>query len=82
MRREKWWLSFSHKRSTEASDIHLSTCNCRQSKVVRVNEGGANSEVVVQLPGGTKVFAIVTRDAVEELGLAPAVSCQLSAPPP
>jgi molybdate transport system regulatory protein len=59
---------------TEASDIRLSARNCLEGKVVRVNEGAVNSEVVVQLPGGTEVFAIVTRDAVEELGLAPGVS--------
>lgn len=59
---------------TEGSDIRLSARNCLEGKVVRVNEGAVNSEVIIQLPGGTEVFSIVTRDAVEELGLAPGVS--------
>jgi molybdate transport system regulatory protein len=59
---------------TEASDIRLSARNCLEGKVTRVTEGAVNSEVVVQLPGGTEVFSIVTRDAVEELGLAPGVA--------
>lgn len=59
---------------TEASDIRLSARNCLEGTVTRVTEGAVNSEVVVQLPGGTEVFSIVTRDAVEELGLAPGVA--------
>ena len=59
---------------TEGSDIRLSARNCLEGQVVRVNDGAVNSEVVIQLPGGTEVFSIVTRDAVEELGLAPGVS--------
>ncbi|MNH44825.1 Molybdenum-pterin-binding protein MopA [compost metagenome] len=41
---------------------------------MRVSEGAVNSEVVVQLAGGTEVFSIVTREAVDELGLKPGVS--------
>lgn len=59
---------------TESSDIRLSARNCLEGTVTRVTEGAVNSEVVVQLPGGTEVFSIVTRDAVEELGLAPGVA--------
>jgi molybdate transport system regulatory protein len=59
---------------TEASDFRLSARNCLEGTVSRVKEGAVNSEVVVQLPGGTEVFSIVTRDAVEELGLATGVA--------
>ncbi|MNM54970.1 Molybdenum-pterin-binding protein MopA [compost metagenome] len=42
--------------------------------MVRVGDGAVNAEVVLKLAGGTEVFAIVTREAVQELGLAPGVS--------
>ncbi|MBD1552278.1 TOBE domain-containing protein [Pseudomonas typographi] len=58
---------------TDASGIRLSARNCLQGIVTRVSEGAVNAEVVVRLPGGTEVFSIVTRDAVQELGLAPGV---------
>lgn len=59
---------------TESSDIRLSARNCLEGKVSRVSEGSVNAEVVVQLSGGTEVFSIVTREAVDELGLKPGVS--------
>lgn len=59
---------------TESSDIRLSARNCLEGKVLSVNDGAVNAEVVIELAGGSKVYAIVTRDAVAELGLAPGVS--------
>ncbi|MFC3939144.1 transporter [Pseudomonas gingeri NCPPB 3146 = LMG 5327] len=59
---------------TEAGDIRLSARNCLEGKVVSVNDGAVNAEVVIRLAGGTEVYAIVTRHAVAELGLAPGVS--------
>lgn len=59
---------------TESSGIRLSARNCLEGKVTRVSEGAVNSEVVIQLPGGTEVFSIVTREAVDELGLKPGAS--------
>ncbi|VVM80044.1 MULTISPECIES: TOBE domain-containing protein [Pseudomonas] len=59
---------------TDSSDIRLSARNCLEGMVIRVSEGAVNSEVVVQLPGGAEVFSIVTREAVEELGLKPGAS--------
>ena len=58
---------------TESSDIRLSARNCLQGKVLSVNDGAVNAEVVIELAGGSKVYSIVTRDAVAELGLAPGV---------
>ncbi|MCE1117357.1 MULTISPECIES: TOBE domain-containing protein [Pseudomonas] len=58
---------------TEASDIRLSARNCLNGKVVKVTDGSVNAEVTLELAGGTQVHAIVTRDAVQELGLAPGV---------
>ena len=59
---------------TEASDIRLSARNCLEGKVLSVNDGAVNAEVVIELAGGSKVYSIVTRDAVAELGLKPGVS--------
>lgn len=59
---------------TQSSDIRLSARNCLAGKVVSVADGAVNAEVVLELPGGTKVYSIVTREAVNELGLAPGVS--------
>jgi len=59
---------------TESSDIRLSARNCLEGKVLSVNDGAVNAEVVIELAGGSKVYSIVTRDAVVELGLAPGVS--------
>ncbi len=59
---------------TESSDIRLSARNCLEGKVLSVNDGAVNAEVVIELAGGAKVYSIVTRDAVAELGLAPGVS--------
>lgn len=59
---------------TESSDIRLSARNCLAGKVLTVNDGAVNAEVVIELAGGSKVYSIVTRDAVAELGLAPGVS--------
>ncbi|TDF83977.1 molybdopterin-binding protein [Pseudomonas sp. H9] len=59
---------------TESSDIRLSARNCLQGTVLSVNDGAVNAEVVIELAGGTKIYSIVTRDAVAELGLAAGVS--------
>lgn len=59
---------------TEASDIRLSARNCLEGRVLSVTDGAVNAEVVLELAGGSKVYAIVTRDAVQELGLAAGVS--------
>ncbi|HKS14958.1 MAG TPA: TOBE domain-containing protein [Pseudomonas sp.] len=56
---------------TDAAGYTLSARNSLPGTVVRVGDGAVNAEVVLQLAGGTEVFAIVTRDAVQELGLAP-----------
>lgn len=59
---------------TDGSDIRLSARNCLQGTVESVAAGAVNSEVVIALAGGSKVTAMVTCDAVTELGLAAGVS--------
>jgi molybdate transport system regulatory protein len=59
---------------TESSDIRLSARNCLEGKVLSVTDGAVNAEVVIELAGGARVYSIVTREAVSELGLAKGVS--------
>lgn len=59
---------------TECDDIRISARNCMKGKVISVSDGSVNAEVVIELAGGSHVCSIVTRDAVEELGLEPGVS--------
>lgn len=44
--------------------------------VSAVKPGPINAEVAISLPGGVVVHAVVTQDAVNELGLAPGVAAR------
>ena len=54
-----------------ATDDGLKTSarNCLCGTVVRCQAGGVNAEVVIELPGGKLVAAIITHDSIESLGL-------------
>ncbi|MDF3842445.1 TOBE domain-containing protein [Pseudomonas citronellolis] len=58
---------------TDAEGIRLSARNCLAGTVKSVADGAMNAEVVLDLGGGSEVVAVVTRDAVAELGLAAGV---------
>lgn len=58
---------------TDAEGIRLSARNCLVGTVKSVADGAVNAEVVLDLGGGSEVVAVVTRDAVAELGLAAGV---------
>ena len=40
-----------------------------KGKVKSVEHGSVNSEVVLQLPGGTEIVSIITKTAAQNLGL-------------
>jgi molybdopterin-binding protein len=50
--------------------MKISARNILKGKVKSVEHGAVNSEVVVELPGGTEVVSIITKDSAESLGLA------------
>jgi len=50
--------------------LKLSARNCLRGTITRLVPGAVNSEVIIELPGGTALAAIVTNDAVQDLGLA------------
>lgn len=58
---------------TDASGVRLSARNCLAGTVKSVAPGAVNAEVVLTLAGGAEVAAIVTKEAVRELGLKPGV---------
>lgn len=59
--------------STDAG-LRLSARNQLRGTVSEVSPGAINAEVTIALPGSTLVHAIVTCDAVAELGLVPGVA--------
>jgi len=59
---------------TADSGLRLSARNCLAGTVESVSDGAVNAEVCIALPGGSRVVAMVTRDAVRELQLAPGVA--------
>jgi molybdopterin-binding protein len=51
--------------------MKISARNVLKAKVVSINDGAVNSEVVVKLTGGDEIVSIVTKASVHHLGLAP-----------
>jgi molybdopterin-binding protein len=50
--------------------MKLSARNVLRGKVKRITHGAVNSEVIVELPGGTEIVSIITKSSAENLGLA------------
>ncbi len=50
--------------------MRISARNILKGKVREVKHGAVNSEVVLELPGGAQVVAIITKSSAESLGLA------------
>ena len=51
--------------------MKLSARNQIQARVKSVTHGAVNSEVVLELPGGSELVSIITRSSAEGLGLRP-----------
>jgi molybdopterin-binding protein len=41
-----------------------------KGKIKQVNPGMVNTEVVVELPGGSEIVSIITKESADRLGLA------------
>jgi molybdopterin-binding protein len=49
--------------------MKLSARNVLKGKVVKVTRGAVNSEVTLELAGGTQVVSVITNESVAMLGL-------------
>ena len=49
--------------------MKISARNILKGKVKQVNPGAVNTEVIIELPGGAQVTAMITRTSAEKLGL-------------
>jgi molybdopterin-binding protein len=49
--------------------MKLSARNVLKGKVLKIVKGAVNSEVMLELPGGTQIVSIITNSSVENLGL-------------
>jgi len=54
----------------EELTMKLSARNTLKGTVKKIMLGAVNAEVVIELPGGVQITSIVTKQAVESLGLA------------
>ena len=54
---------------TTSEGCKTSARNELHGTVVRCQEGAVNGEVIIELPGGKSVAAIVTNDSIESMGL-------------
>jgi molybdopterin-binding protein len=51
--------------------MKISARNVLKGKVKSINHGAVNSEVIVELTGGTEVVSIITKTSAEQLKLSP-----------
>lgn len=56
--------------ATSDGSLSFSARNQLPGRITTLNKGAVNSEVGITLAGGTEVFAVITNEAVAELGLA------------
>lgn len=49
--------------------MKISARNILKGKVVKIVHGAVNSEVTIELPGGSQLVCIITNSSVENLGL-------------
>jgi len=49
--------------------MKISARNVLKGKVKQITPGAVNSEVVIELPGGTEVVSVITKSSVDTLKL-------------
>jgi molybdopterin-binding protein len=50
--------------------VRLSARNVIKGTIKSVKHGAVNSEVVIEIPGGTEVVSVITKTSAEDMGLA------------
>jgi molybdopterin-binding protein len=51
--------------------MRISARNMLKGEVKQVKPGAVNTEVILELPGGSQIASIITKESAETLGLAP-----------
>jgi molybdopterin-binding protein len=49
--------------------MKLSARNSLKGKIKKITPGAVNTEVIIELPGGTEITSIITKTSVESLKL-------------
>jgi molybdopterin-binding protein len=49
--------------------MKISARNILKGKIVKIVHGAVNSEVTIELPGGSRLVSIITNSSVDTLGL-------------
>jgi molybdopterin-binding protein len=55
--------------SQEKSRMKVSARNVLKGKVKQITPGAVNTEVIIELPGGTEVVSVITKHSAEHLAL-------------
>jgi molybdopterin-binding protein len=50
--------------------MKISARNVLKGKVKQIKAGAVNTEVIVELPGGTEIVSVITKESAENLKLA------------
>ena len=49
--------------------MKISARNMLKGKVKQIKPGAVNTEVVIELPGGSEIASIITKESADKLGL-------------
>ena len=49
--------------------MKISARNVIKGKVKKLNPGAVNTEIIIELPGGTEIVSIITKSSADSLGL-------------
>ena len=55
----------------EVMAVKINARNMLKGKVISVNHGAVNSEIVLELPCGQQIVSVITKASAEGLGLKP-----------
>ena len=50
--------------------MKISARNMLKGKVKQIKPGVVNTEVIIELPGGSEIVSIITKESADKLGLA------------
>lgn len=49
--------------------MKISARNVFKGKIVKITDGAINSEVIIEIAGGTKIASVITKESVKSLNL-------------